>query len=235
MSKSFPARPIFAALAAALCCAACEIDSSNTSSVAADSSGAVYDFTGLYTPTDNADCLVFPSSKQSGKKLTWMRITQDGTALQAFDNAGLHWSGAIDSLSGGNARFTLNGSTTAGAAVTISGLMSYADSSSTISASWLENGGSSANFFAHATVSAPSTNVTGLAISPSSAVLVSGGSKTFSASGGAGSYSWSISGSCASLSSTSGSSVTASWTSTGSATLTVTSGEKSASASITCN
>lgn len=226
---------ILPALAAALCFAACEIDSSNTSSVVADSSGTVYDFTGLYTPTDNTEFLVFPDNKQSGKKLTWMRITQDGSALQAFDNAGVNWSGSIDSLSGSTARFTLNGSTTAGAAVTISGLMAYADNASTISASWFEKGGSSANFFAHATVASPSTNVTGLAISPSSAVISSGGSKTFTASGGDGSYSWSVSGSCASLSSTSGSSVTANWNSTGSATLTVTSGEKSASASITCN
>ena len=234
MTKAIYIR-ILPALAAALCLAACEIDSSNTSSIAADSSGTVYDFTGLYAPTDNAEYLVYPSSKQSGQKLMWMRITQDGTALQAFDNAGSHWSGAIDSISSATARFTLNGSTTAGAAVTISGLMSYADNASTISASWLENGGASANFFAHATVASPSTNVSGIVVSPSSATLAMGGSKTFSASGGSGSYSWSSSSSCVTLSSTSGSSVTATWSSTGSATLTVTSGEKSASASITCN
>lgn len=233
MKKAIPVS--IAALAAALCFAACEVDSTNTSSIAADSSGTVYDFTGLYAPADGAEFLVYPSSRQSGKKLTWMRLTQDGTALQAFDNAGQNWTGAIDSLSGSNARFTLRGSTTAGAAVTISGLMAYSDGSSTVSASWLENGGSSANFFATATVAPPTTNVSGLAISPSSITLAPGGSRTFSASGASGPYSWSISGSCATLSSTSGSSVSVSWASAGSATLTVTAGDQSASASVTCN
>lgn len=232
MRKAIPVS--IAALAAALCFVACEVDSTNTSSIVADSSGTIYDFTGLYTPSDNAEFLVFPDDKQSGEKLTWMRITQDGSSLQGYDNAGQNWTGAIDSISGGTARFSLRGATTAGAAVTISGLMAYSDSSSTVSASWLEHGGVSANFFATATVASPITNTTELAISPSDATIPYGGSHTFSASG-AGPYSWSISGSCATLSSTNGAKVTAVWASSGSATLTVTSGDKSASASITCS
>ena len=234
MTKAISIR-ILPALAAALCLAACEIDSSNTSSVVADSSGTIYDFSGLYTPTDGAESLVFPAEKQSGEPLTWMRLTQDGSSLQAFDNAGLRWNGAIDSISGGTARFSLSGSTTAGASVTISGLMSYSDNSSTISASWLERGGASANFFATATVASPATNTTEITVSPSSATIASGGSQTFTASGGPGPYSWSISGSCATLSSTNGSKVSVVWVSSGSATLTVTSGDKSASASVTCS
>ena len=235
MNKAIPACNFLAVFAAALCFVACEIDSSNTSSVVADSSGTIYDFSGLYTPSDGSEGLVFPADKQSGELLTWMRITQDGSSLQAFDNAGLHWNGAIDSISGGTARFSLSGSTTVGAAVTISGLMSYSDNSSTISAAWLEHGGASANFFAHATVASPATNATDIALSPSSATIASGGSQTFTASGGSAPYSWSISGSCATLSATNGSKVSAVWASSGSATITVTSGDKSASASITCS
>lgn len=235
MNKASPVYIFLAVFAAALCFVACEIDSSNTSSVVADSSGTIYDFSGLYTPTDGAESLVFPADKQSGEPLTWMRLTQDGSSLQAFDNAGLRWNGAIDTISGGTARFSLSGSTTAGATVTISGLMAYSDNSSTISASWLEHGGASANFFATATVASPITNTTDIAVSPSSATISSGGSQTFTATGGSAPYSWSISGSCATLSTTNGSKVSVVWASSGSATLTVTSGDKSASASITCS
>lgn len=246
--KSIPHSPIPAAaavfaaaalLAAALSLSGCEVDSSNTSREVSNNSGTVYDFSGLYkgvgTNDTVASYLVFPSEKQSGTLLIWMRIIQDGSSLQAYDNAGENWSGSISEIEDAVARFSLDGSTTAGASVTIAGTMTYDSGESTINASWLESGGFSGSFFAVGTVSPPTTNTsTSVSISPTSATIESGGSQTFTASGGNGTYSWSHTGSCGTLSDTSGSSVTYTYSSSGTDTLTVTSGGKSASASITC-
>lgn len=225
-----------AALVVALALQGCNVDSSNTSREVSNNSGTTYDFSGMYGPTgDGAAYLVHPVEKQSGTKLTWMRLVQNGASLQGYDNAGKNWSGSLSTVEDTIAHFSLEGSTTAGASVTIAGTMTYASGQSTINASWLESGGFSGNFFAVGAVAAPSTNKTGgVTISPTSATLSMGGMKTFTASGGNGSYSWSHSGSCGTLSGSSGSSVTYSYSSSGSDTLTVTSGGQSASASITC-
>ena len=227
-----------AMLAAALALAGCEVDSTNTSRTVSNNSGTVYDFSGLYrgssSDSNEVAYLVYPSEKQSGTLLTWMRIIQDGSALQAYDNAGKNWSGSISSIEDTVANFSLEGSTTADASVTIAGTMTYVSGKSTINASWLEAGGFSGSFFAVATVSPPTTNTGSVAISPTSATISSGGSETFTASGGNGTYSWSHSGSCGTLSATNGSSVTYTYDSSGSDTLTVTSGGKTASATITC-
>lgn len=231
----------FAALATAfvLCLAGCDVDSTNTSSVVSNNSGTVYDFSSLYrattTDADGNGYLVYPPEKQSGAKLVWMRIVQNGSSLQGFDNAGQNWNGAISTVEDTVARFSLEGATTAGAGVVIAGTMTYSGESSTISASWLESGGFSGNFFATGTVSAPTTNTHSVTISPSSATLHSGGSRIFTASGGNGTYTWAHSGSCGTLSASTGPSVTYSHVSAGSDTLTVTSDGKSASASIVCD
>lgn len=222
-----------AALAVA-CLSGCEVDSTNTSKVVANSSGTVYNFSSLYMPSDETVAfLVYPSEKQSGTKLTWMRIVQDGSSLQGYDNAGKNWNGRITGVEDTVANFTLDGATTAGAAVTIAGTMTYASEQSTINASWLESTGFSGNFFARGTVSSPATN-TSLTISPASATIGQNETREFSASGGDGTYTWSHSGSCGTLSSTTGSSVTYTHASSGHDTLTVKSGGQSANAAITC-
>ncbi len=225
---------------ALLALSGCETDSSNTSSVVSDKAGTVYDFSGLYhgssTNADGSSYLVFPHERQSGTKLTWMRIVQNGSSLQGYDNAGKNWHGSVSTVADATARFSLEGATTAGAAVTIAGTMAYASSQSTISASWLEAGGFSGSFFATATVSAPSTNTpsAGLQISPSSATIATNGSRTFTASGGNGTYTWAHSGSCGTLSADTGSTVVYRHDSAGTDTLTVTSDGKSATATIVC-
>lgn len=229
-----------AALAATLCLglSACETDSTNTSGVVSNNSGTVYDFSSLYRAnSDSADgYLVYPADKQSGEKLTWMRIVQNGSSLQGFDNAGQNWTGAISGVEDTTARFSMDGRTTAGATVTIAGTMSYANEQSTISASWLESTGFSGNFFAKGTVSSPGTNTPAstLAISPSSATVGAGQARTFTASGGNGTYTWAHSGSCGTLSGSTGSSIVYTHVSSGTDTLTVNSNGKSASASIVC-
>lgn len=221
---------------------ACEVDSTNTSSVVSDDSGTIYNFSALYTPssteTNGVGYLVYPSAKQSGTKLTWMRIIQDGSSLQAYDNAGKNWNGSISGMEGSVASFSLDGSTSAGATVVVTGTMSYDNSRSTISAAWLESTGFSGNFFAIGTVSAPTTNTpaTSVSISPTSASLTVGSTRTFNANGGNSSYTWRQSNpSCGNLSSTTGDTIIYTGTGTGSDTLTVSSGGSSASATLTCN
>ena len=241
--RRFPAAAVLAAAFAATLClglAGCETDSTNTSSVVSNNAGTVYDFSALYTANNGSNaegdgCLVYPADKQSGTKLTWMRIIQDGSSLQGYDNAGENWTGAISGIEDTTARFSMEGRTTAGAAVTIAGTMSYADQQSTISASWLESNGFSGNFFAVGTVSSPGTNTSsGVKISPSSATIPEGQARTFTASGGNGTYTWAHSGSCGTLSGSTGSSVVYTHVYAGTDTLTVTSDGKSASASIVC-
>lgn len=225
--------------AALLALSGCETDSTNTSPVVSNNAGTVYDFSGFYQgATSNLDgtaYLVYPPEKQSGTPLTWMRIVQDGSSLQGHDNAGKNWSGAISTVSDATARFSLEGSTTAGANVTIVGTMTYNSGQSTVNASWLEAGGFSGSFFAVGAVSAPSTNVSSsVTVSPSTANIASGSSQTFTATGGNGSYVWAHSASCGNLSSSTGATVTYTHVSSGTDTLTVTSDGKTASASIVC-
>jgi hypothetical protein len=237
LSVPVAAAALAVAVLSAACLSGCEVDSTNTSSVVANSSGTVYDFSSLYRPTGDAvEYLVFPAEKQSGTKLTWMRIVQDGSVLQGYDNAGRNWNGRISGLDDTVAHFTLDGATTAGNAVTIAGTMTYASQQSTINASWLESTGFSGNFFATGAVSAPATNTpsSGLTVSPSSATLSVNEARVFTAAGGDGNYRWSHTSSCGTLSATSGSSVTYSHATSGSDVLTVTSAGKSASASIVC-
>lgn len=238
---------LFALLAALPLAAllACDVGSSDsvTGSVS-DSSGTVYDFSGTYYPVEGAETLVNPVSRQSGQHLTWLRLVQYGSRLEGFDNTKKTWSGKISSVSsGGNAAFTLSGSTTTGHSVDIIGTLRYADGASTMDGSWIEDVGNAAAIYAKAAVAAPATNSpspsgTTLAVSPSSRTVSPGSSATFTASGGSSPYSWSLSTtSYGTLSTTTGASTTFTATSgSGSRTLTLTvtdADSETASASIT--
>ncbi|HOE01483.1 MAG TPA: hypothetical protein PLD40_10425 [Kiritimatiellia bacterium] len=225
------------AMAGAL--AGCDVDSvDSTTAVPSDNSGKIYNYSGLYLPAGtNVDLLVFPTNRQSGVKLTWLRLLQYGTVLEGYDNANKTWTGKISSINEGNASFTLEGTTTAGNHVNVAGSLRYADQNSTMDATWIEPG-FSGSIFARAAVSAPSTNtpITSLSISPTSATLSIGNStRTFTASGGSGNYTWTHSNaSCGSLSATTGNSITYTRLAAGTDTLTVSSEGFVATASITC-
>lgn len=213
---SAPLRRAAAAAAAALAlfAAACD-DVGSTDSVTAtvsDSSGTVYDFSGTYYNGDNeGGALVTPA--QSGSAITWLRLTQYGSVLEGSDSSRQLWRGKISGVSsGGNAAFTLSGTTSAAQSVDVVGTLRYADGASTMDASWIESSGRSCTINAQAAVSAPHTNsnpTASLSISPSSASIASGASRSFKVSGGSAPYSWSLSSSSyGSLSSYSGASVT---------------------------
>lgn len=237
--RSVPFRALALSLALPLLAllAACSVDS--TTAVPSDNEGTIYNFSGLYTRTDSngvQQVLVFPTNKQSGVDLTWMRLIQYGNVLEAYDNAGLNWSGNISGLQGGTASFSLQGQTTAGQAVEITGTMDYEAQRSFMNAAWIEPS-FAGSILAQATVSPATTNdsSSSVSISPSSAVIPVNGSRAFTASGGNGTYTWTQSNTArGTLSSSTGTTITYEWDSSGTDILTVTSGTDTDSATITC-
>ena len=237
--RSGPFRAIALALALPLFAfwVGCEVDS--TTAVPSDNAGTIYNFSGLYSRTDSngvQQVLVFPTNQQSGVELTWLRLLQYGNVLEAYDNAGLNWSGNISSLQAGTASFSLQGQTTAGQAVEITGTMDYEDQNSFMNAAWIEPT-FAGSIIARATVSPAATNdsSSSVTISPSSATISVNGSKAFTASGGNGTYTWTQNNSArGTLSSTTGTTITYEWDSSGTDILTVTSDGDSDSASIVC-
>ena len=224
--------------AAALFLAACDVDSvDSVTATPSDNDGTIYNFSGLYahSTTNGLAPLVFPTNRQSGAKLTWLRLIQYGSVLEAYDNAGLSWSGSISGLQTGTATFSLQGRTTAGQPVDITGTMVYADQRSTMDAAWIEPS-FSGTIYAQAIVAPSATNTTAaVSIDPTSAILTSTVStKVFSATGGNGTYTWSHTGTCGTLSATSGSSITYTRVTSGNDILTIASGGDTASATIVC-
>ena len=189
-------------LAAFALAGGCDVDSvDSTSSVVSDNSGTIYNFAGMYmnpnnsSSTNSALPIVFPEGRQSGVALTWMRLLQYGSVLEAYDNASQKWSGSISSLQGSTATFSLRGQTSAGQAVDIVGTMTYASQQSTIDAAWIEPA-FSGTFNARATVTPANTNspAPALTLAPTSASLNTNVvTATFTATGGSGSYVWSVS------------------------------------------
>lgn len=196
--------PLAAAVAfslLALGLGACDIGSTDsTSAVVSDNAGKIYDFSGLYASVSNsaettngANALVYPTRRQSGKTLTWLRLLQYGSSLEAYDNAGMSWDGSISSVQNGTATFNLRGRTTAGAAVDVAGALRYADQNSTMDATWIEPG-FSGSILARATVSPAATNTPSskVKLTASSSTISSNATVTLTASGGS-SYAWGLS------------------------------------------
>ncbi len=201
---------------AALLFAGCEVGSADSvSAVTADNDGNIYNYSGLYMSASNTSGsttgyagLVFPAGRQSGVTLTWMRLLQYGSVLEAYDNAGLTWSGKISAQNAEVASFSLSGQTTAGAAVEIAGTLTYVSQLSTMDATWIEPS-FSGSIFAQATVSPVVTSKppAELSISPESATLKTNNTtQVFTVSGGTSPYSWTATG--GTVSPSEGSSVT---------------------------
>lgn len=251
--RSAPFRALALALAlplAALVLAGCDVGSTDsTTAVMADNEGNIYNYSGLYMSITNTSgstngygTLVFPAGRQSGTALIWMRLLQYGSALEAYDNAGLAWSGNVSAQNGETASFSLQGRTTAGNSVEIFGTLDYAAQLSTMDATWIEPG-FAGSIFAQATVSPVATNSPVVTNTPTGNVSVSPTSKTlstngqfqvFTASGGDGSYTWSYVGTGGSLASATGTTNTFTRTAIGSGVIQVSSDDDSDTADITC-
>jgi len=251
--RSAPFRALALALAlplAALAIAGCDVGSTDsTTSVISDNAGNIYNYSGLYMSITNTSgstngygTLIFPAGRQSGAALIWLRLLQYGSALEAYDSAGLTWSGSLSVQNGETASFSLQGRTTAGNSVEIFGTLDYAEQLSTMDATWIEPN-FAGSIFAQATVSPVATNSptptnspTGnVTVSPTSANLTTNGAQqVFTATGGDGTYAWSYTSGNGSLSATTGASITFTRNSSGSGVLYVISDDDSDTASITC-
>lgn len=235
---------------AALVLAGCDVGSTDsTTAVMSDNEGNIYNYSGLYMSTTNTSgstngygTLVFPAGRQSGTALIWMRLLQYGSALEAYDSAGLAWSGNVSAQNGETASFSLQGRTTAGNSVEIFGTLDYAAQLSTMDATWIEPG-FAGSIFAQATVSPVTTNspvetnvTEDVSISPSGIITLStnGAFQSFTASGGDGSYNWSYAGTGGELSDETGSSNRFTRSTNGSGVVSVRSDDMTATANITC-
>jgi hypothetical protein len=172
------------------------------------------------------------TSRNTGAPVTSLNVTQTGAALQAVDNNGLVFRGKISGETDSSAPFTLEGSTTAGAAVTISGTITVSGSSGTMHGTWIEPT-LLGDVMAQATVAtnAPSDSLT---VSPAGPVnLAVGSTQTFTASGGEGAYTWSLGNTAlGTMDTTSGSGVSYTATAAGSQTVQVDDGESSKTVSV---
>lgn len=146
--------------------AGCDLNSvDSTTAVPSDAQGNIYNFAGLYMNSGNTNAetpgaLVYPidgGNRPSGRLITWMRLLQSGSVIEAYDSAGQTWQGKISGLQGRTAAFSLRGRTTAGQSVEIAGTLTYADNNSRMDATWIEPN-YSGNIFAEATVSPVTTN-----------------------------------------------------------------------------
>lgn len=107
----------------------CEVGSADT--VVAGSEG---NFSGNYT-NPNGGAMV---TRNSGSAVTSLNISQFGNQLNAVDNNGILFKGTLGDVVNSAAAFTLEGSTTAGAQVTVNGNLSASGSTATMNGVWAE-------------------------------------------------------------------------------------------------
>ena len=195
----------FSSLTSLLMLAACSIEDSDSTVRAVP-----VNFSGFYSNNNNAI-----TTQNSGNTVTSLDLIQNGDGLEGIDNNGHVFRGTLGQVASDNsATFTLEGRTTANQSVIINGTLSGEGTSATMRGSWIEPSLFGA-VFATATINPiddgdnNETNTTAFAVSPSGPVsLATGASQTFTASGGSGSFTWSVSSSAlGTLSATSGASV----------------------------
>lgn len=158
----------------------------------------------------------------SGNAITTMQVRQSGASLEAVDNNNMIFRGSIGDVFGDSPRmasFNLDGMTTIGAPATISGQFEVKGETCVMRATWIEDGTYSTVF---GTATVPPAPISGIDITGPESVSV-GSTNVYTANGGVGNYTWSISnGSIGSLINTSGSSVPYAATAAGSQTITAT-------------
>jgi len=140
---------------------------------------------GIYTGELSQGRLIHPIS---GATVTSMNLRQTGDRLEGIDNNGHVFRGRLFSVDANAASFTLEGQTTQGVTGTISGTLDLS-SGARMTGTWIEP-----NLYGDVKGRADVQDTgTALRITPSSATLTTNNETvTFTASGGAGSYSWAV-------------------------------------------
>ena len=139
----------------------------------------------------------FMVPRTSGNPVDNMNLRQSGDLLEAYDNNGILFRGTIGRVTGGSiASYTLEGRSTAGEPVTIAGSINVDGATATMTGTWLEPTIAS-EVFATATVptNAPAPSATNTAVTLNQtlvSIAAENGTTTFTASGGAGDFSWAV-------------------------------------------
>ncbi|MCX7819767.1 MAG: hypothetical protein N2652_11285 [Kiritimatiellae bacterium] len=132
-------------------------------------------------------------SQNSGAPIVNMNLIQNGDQLQGIDNNGRVFRGRVIASSPSSATITLEGRTSSGVSGVIQATVDVSGNLATMRGTWIE-ATLYGTVYGQATVP---TNQGGgggnLAISPAGTITVARNSTTtFTASGGTGSYSWSV-------------------------------------------
>ncbi|HMO52450.1 MAG TPA: hypothetical protein PKE26_14630 [Kiritimatiellia bacterium] len=135
MKKLVLASALVAGLAAGLLLTACNVDSANSTARLVN-----INVSGVYRNSEadqNGGVFV---SRQSGTRTEFLNLRQTGDQLEGVDNNNIVFRGTIGNVIENNASFNLEGSTTAGNRVQISGRIEAASGQGTMRATWIETG-----------------------------------------------------------------------------------------------
>lgn len=131
-------------------------------------------------------------SQNTGAPIESMNLVQRGDQLEGVDNNGRVFRGRITSASASSALITLEGRTTAGTSGMIQARVNVAGTTATMQGTWIE-ATLYGIVYGQATVPTNGAGGGNLTISPAGTITVARGSTTaFTASGGVGSYTWTV-------------------------------------------
>jgi acyl-coenzyme A thioesterase PaaI-like protein len=130
-------------------------------------------------------------STNTGLAIQTLNLIQDGTDLQAIDNNGRVFRGSISTASDTAAQINLQGTTTAGAQGTIQASVNVAGGTATMQGTWIEP---SLYGTVYGTATVPTNGGSSSSITIAGPSVVSNNSTTtFTATGGSGTFTWSVS------------------------------------------
>ncbi len=130
MPNSLWPTALLVAISACGLLAGCEVGNPDTVSPVTSSS-----YSGYYVNPSGGPMV----SGNTGSAVTSLTVTQSGDELQAVDNNGILFKGSVTIASSNQpAIFILDGTTTAGAKVTINGTLQGSGSSAVMTGQWIE-------------------------------------------------------------------------------------------------
>jgi len=173
----------------------CEVQNVNGTTRLVDA-----DVSGVYrNSASNENNGVFVS-RNSGKPVNSMDLRQNGSDLAGIDNNNKVFRGSIGTVNENVVSFQLDGETTAGSAVKMSGSIEISSGKGVMRATWIEDSfygtvyGVANGPTINTNTPSPSTDTSAVSISQKTATMTNNAPDlVLKASGGSGSYNWSVS------------------------------------------
>ncbi|MBM4153591.1 MAG: hypothetical protein FJ221_00970 [Lentisphaerae bacterium] len=129
-------------------------------------------------------------SANTGAAITTLNLIQDGSDLQAIDNNGRILRGSVSQASESSARIQLTGLTSAGAQGILQAVVTVSGGSATMQGTWIEP---TLYGTVYGTATVPTNGGGGGTITITGSSTVSNNSTTtYTASGGSGTYTWTV-------------------------------------------